>query len=781
MRYFLILFLALYSTSLLAQEARLIGQVTHLETGRALSGAVITLGDKEAISDATGAYEIRGLAAAQALLEVRLDGFRRQSFRVRLEADKAVVENIRLSPLEGDLDEMIIMGRAERTDLSGSITATYLGREEIRRAPGTAGDIFRGLNILPGVQSTGEFSNFSVRGRGPRDNLIYLDGIPYDRLVHFDQSLGNEDDLAGGGRFSIFGQNVVEGAEFSAGGWSSAYGGTNGSLLKLSLADGNREDAFTSIKLDLAGSELLYDGPLPGSEDSGLMVSSRYYNFGQLFKLIGVKDLGSPKLFDLLVKTTTPLNDRHRLSLLFVYTPEWFTRDAQNALASENYEDMLLIDTEQQAGLLGVSLDSLVGSSGRLQNRLYYRFADEVTAVGEAYPERSPLPISLDNLVMEEDVLHQDEQENLFGWRSDYSQQNGWGLFAIGAEVQHLSANYGRRVSRPYAIYEFDANDYRPDISQKYLILDPSYYNAVLDEGALRLSAYVEQRFDWGAVQLTPGIRVHHDALVNYEGVSPRLQMGWQANDSLRFSFTAGRFEQAPRLLDVANDSQNINLTYERSDQLSLGMDYYVGDSYKFLAEVYYQDLSRLILEGDRARGTLSNDGSGFTAGFDLALTKRFSDQWSAVARYSYAHAKRRVAAAAPWQPAEFSRPHWAGLTVNYEWNDQWALAVQYHYATGLPSDDFVIHENVFDDPAFIRASREVVARNTGRNKSFQTLNMRLDYRHDFGPVTLIAFLDVVNVLARQNVDGVQFSPRTAKLLDSGLTTFPQLGITLEF
>jgi hypothetical protein len=72
----------------------------------------------------------------------------------------------------------------------------------------------RALDGLPGLISTGDFANFSVRGRGPRDNLIFVDDLPFDRVVHFDQTLGEEEDIGGGGRFSIFAPNSIAGAEF---------------------------------------------------------------------------------------------------------------------------------------------------------------------------------------------------------------------------------------------------------------------------------------------------------------------------------------------------------------------------------------------------------------------------------------------------------------------------------------------------------------------------------------------------------------------------------------
>lgn len=70
--------------------------------------------------------------------------------------------------------------------------------------------------------SASEFASFSVRGRGPRDNLLFVDDFPFDKAIHFDATLGEEEDVGGGGRFSIFAPNVISGAEFSPGGWGAA-------------------------------------------------------------------------------------------------------------------------------------------------------------------------------------------------------------------------------------------------------------------------------------------------------------------------------------------------------------------------------------------------------------------------------------------------------------------------------------------------------------------------------------------------------------------------------
>lgn len=121
------------------------------------------------------------------------------------------------------IEEVIVT--ATRADASASVSSTSLNRDALASAVGGGADPLLSLDGLPGLASTGEFANFSVRGRGPRDNLLLVDDLPFDKAVHFDATLGENEDVGGGGRFSIFAPNVIGGAEFSPGGWGPAYGG----------------------------------------------------------------------------------------------------------------------------------------------------------------------------------------------------------------------------------------------------------------------------------------------------------------------------------------------------------------------------------------------------------------------------------------------------------------------------------------------------------------------------------------------------------------------------
>ena len=145
-----------------------------------------------------------------------------------------------LAAVTDAVDEIVVVERARKADLFGAVSNTFLTRDELRNAPGSGSDAMRALSGLPGLVSRGDFTSFSVRGHGPKNNLIFVDGFPFQQVVHFEQTLGEEQDIVNGGRYSIFAPNAVSGAEFSPGGWSAEFGGRKASLLQFDIVDGAR-------------------------------------------------------------------------------------------------------------------------------------------------------------------------------------------------------------------------------------------------------------------------------------------------------------------------------------------------------------------------------------------------------------------------------------------------------------------------------------------------------------------------------------------------------------
>ena len=114
------------------------------------------------------------------------------------------------------------------------------------------------------------------------------------------------------------------------------------------------------------------------------------------------------RLTDFIVKSVTDLNDDHRLELLAIYASEDSKRTVENALESENFEDVGLEDSKQDNTLLGVTWRWSPGEVAQLRNTFYYRNSDTTGTEGEAYSgSRGSRPDTCDDAGPREHSAHQ--------------------------------------------------------------------------------------------------------------------------------------------------------------------------------------------------------------------------------------------------------------------------------------------------------------------------------------------------------------------------------------
>ncbi|MEM9209833.1 MAG: carboxypeptidase regulatory-like domain-containing protein, partial [Pseudomonadota bacterium] len=362
------------SASAFAQSGALEVRARHAQTNRPLSDVTVTIssraGDVQtAVTGSDGRATMTLLDPGLYSVAGEADGFLAlEEPSVRLIGNRTMLLQLALQPLDDSaIDEVVVTGRARFADPYGASSSSFLNSEELRSAVGAGSDVMRALDGLPGLISTGDFANFTVRGRSPRDNLIFVDGFPLDKVVHFDQSLGEDEDIGGGGRFSIFAPNSIQGAEFSPGGWGAAFGGRAGSLLQLNVAGGGPSPS-ASMRLDIAGVEVGYDGPSGLHDDTSVFFTARSFDFGRVFEQIDQEDIGQPQLTDVILKTVTEVNANNSVEVLAIFAPEDYTRDIDNVLASPDFEDALLVESEQDLGLLGVTWRRLIGDTGEWAN-----------------------------------------------------------------------------------------------------------------------------------------------------------------------------------------------------------------------------------------------------------------------------------------------------------------------------------------------------------------------------------------------------------------------------
>ncbi|MDN4500837.1 carboxypeptidase regulatory-like domain-containing protein [Alteromonadaceae bacterium BrNp21-10] len=776
----------LFSMSFLAKAAEAPGALTFIvkdqNTKRPLSSVQITIKERETSStqtletDAQGRIVVEQLDPGLYSVNVAKSGFAslyEPSVRV------VTRKNIKL---EFELNEHtieVVEVRAQQSDVSASGSSTYFDRETLRGAVGGGADPLLSLDGLPGLASASEFASFSVRGRGPRDNLLFVDGFPFDKAVHFDATLGEEEDVGGGGRFSIFAPNVISGAEFSPGGWGPAYGGRAASLLKLDVADGNPSPS-ASFRYDLAGFEVGYDGPMGITEDATMLVSARRLDFGALFETIDELDIGEPVLRDVIVKSVIPIDQDHTLEVLLMDTHEDYTRGVKHVFASPNFEDAALQDSEQDSDLYGLTWRSLIGEEAVWTNKVYYRKSDKISSEGEAFPDLVPAGSPASSFPVREDIITIGENETEIGWRSDFETVNQWGIFSAGVRVTQVELDYSTVLNGDWNRFIYDDDDSRPDPEQRYIVLTPQNINSSRRQKETSYAGYVDQVFELGDWDFGTGLRVERDGFADESFASPRFSANWQPSKTVRYFATAGLFHQSPRFLELAANESN-DLKTEKITHGSVGLKYFPSNNWSVLTEAYYQNLDNLVVDMDRASGTFANMGDGTSYGVDIVVNGTFFEGLYATATYSYNDAVVDRKDGRGDVIDEFSREHVATLGLTWEISDRWKVAGRYKYLSGRPDDAFIIHSDVLGPGQPLRYSKEITERNIGRKSGSGLLNIRVDYRRAFGPIDVTAFLDVINVTAASSSDDTEFDYRRGVEVEDESEAEPLIGLRLDY
>lgn len=765
------------------------GKVIDKETKQAIPGVnVLVIGTtRGAATDLDGKFTIKELDENIYKLRFSFVGYASHiETEIRVIRGKTTtVKEIELSESAASLDSVVVSAGYFSSDNVTPTTNYTYSREEIRRNPGSAGDVFRAIETLPGVSgSGGEYSAFAVRGGSPRDNIVLIDNIPFDKVSHFDWGPSEEAE-AQGGRFSIFTPGLIDEANFQAGGFAAKYGGKNASFVDLKLKEGNKESFTAYGSYDLLGWEVNYDGPTHALNNTSLLFSARNIDFKRLLDMLDRKDEGTPSLTDVIVKTTTELSPKHKLSLLGVYAPEKFDRTLENVFAAKDRNYQPFIGWREETKYLGgANWRWLTSASSFWENTFYYKRTDIDFNSGRAYtdPINGVTPTK-ETAATRRDYRTINNSDYQTGWKSQFTFiPSAISTIQTGVEVYQVRFDYNTNQKGLDTLFVFDKNDYRPDPAKNYIIADPRYVNSVSVGNKLNVNAFADYKYDvTNQLTVMPGVRYEYNGFNDKGYVSPRFSASFQLSERTKLNAATGVYYQTPELRLIAMNSQNAFLENERAIHYIVGVTTYFSDDIKFTAELYRKDFRNLIVHPDRSTQLRGNAGTGYAQGIDFGLIKKFSNQWYGQVNYSYSANKRNDNDGNGEYNGDFSQPHVFNILLGYELNKEWSFSAKWKYATGRPKDSFIVHKNIFNDPNFVRYSKEITGNNNQRFDDFQTLNLRIDYRLQFGWLALVTFLDVLNLYDRLNVSEEQLNEITGTIKKSGFQIIPTFGFRLEF
>ncbi|MEP7217966.1 MAG: TonB-dependent receptor, partial [Bacteroidota bacterium] len=271
---------ALLSTNrLLAQSggnASAAGIVSEKKSGELITGATITLlkdttgnqqvtGEKirGAISNKYGFFSIPGIAPGSYILSIRSIGHQTQRIPITIADGKSVRVDVQLEMQDLQQNGIVVEGTKERSS-TASISRVEIRPEFIQQLPAIGGetDIFRALQLLPGVKSVSEISSgLYVRGGSPDQNLTLLDGVIVYNPTHL------------GGFLSTFNSDAVRDIKLIKGAFPAEYGGRLSSVLDMTMREGTKEKISGTAGVSLINSRLTVEGPI--TDNATFMLSAR--------------------------------------------------------------------------------------------------------------------------------------------------------------------------------------------------------------------------------------------------------------------------------------------------------------------------------------------------------------------------------------------------------------------------------------------------------------------------------------------------------------------------
>ena len=145
--------------------------------------------------------------------------------------------------------------------------ASRVSAEDVRAMPQVLGepDALKTLQLLPGVRAGREgTAGLHVRGSGPGQNLVLLDGLPLYGTTHLF------------GFFSAFPTEGLDDVVALRSAFPARYAGRLASVVDLRTRSGSAERTGVQASVGLLSSQAVVEGPLPGGA-SALVAARRTY------------------------------------------------------------------------------------------------------------------------------------------------------------------------------------------------------------------------------------------------------------------------------------------------------------------------------------------------------------------------------------------------------------------------------------------------------------------------------------------------------------------------
>jgi outer membrane receptor for ferrienterochelin and colicin len=726
------------------------GYIEDSKSGERLIGAMIcdSVSHSGSNSNFYGYYTIKCSSGPVNLVASYL-GY--ETLRINFTLVHDTVLNIFLQPQTYNLAEVIIDDK-KRLIESSRMSTSVLSVSSIKQIPMLMGetDVLKVMQFLPGVQTGTEgTSGLYIRGGGPDQNLILLDGVP----------VYNPDHLFG--FVSIFNADAIKNVTLITGGFPAQYGGRLSSVVDIRMKEGNNKEIHGEGTIGLVSSKIMIEGPLKNDKTSFLLSGRRSWIDMITRTIPKSKQLPYYYFYDLTAKVNHVFSDKSRL-YLSVYTGE----DHISSINTKNeFVSGGIRYTSGQNQYYGWgNITAALRWNYIFNNRLFgntnvtysnYKYFDYkllnntqinlLTGVLTRYDYRSDFNSGIKDVATKADFDYQP----FTGHNMKFGMGGIYHMFTPYANISLINTDNGS------ALPETDKN--------KQLAFEPSIY--IEDE--IQLSS---------RLKVNTGFRISAFLVKNrtYSSFEPRLSGRYLLTDRCALKFAYSRMKQYIHLLTSSRITFPTDLwvpatdkvSPQISDQFALGSIHNFNDEIELSIETYYKSMKDLIeysegssfLEGGNWESKIEKGGIGRAYGLEFML-KKSSGKTTGWISYTLSKTERKFSniSSGNWFPYKYDRRHDITLMLNRRFNDRIDAGLTWEFSSG---NLFTLITDVYDSYIVVGPKIDILYyenRNNYRLPAYHRLDLGINFHKQKRSFYRTWSVSIYNAYNHMNVFFVYF------------------------
>lgn len=776
--------LAPASTAVAQPTTSLTGTVRNASTGEPLplANVILSTADRGATTDPDGRFAIDGLRPGRYTVVVTYVGFEPVRRDVRLAPGERRTLDVAMTPMELQVEGVTVTGeRIEKRTLG----ATRLTPEDVKTLPTVLEpDLFRALQLLPGIKAASDFSSgLYIRGGSPDQTLVLLDEAAIYNPSHVF------------GFFSTFNPDAIGDVTVYKGGYPASYGGRLAAVLDLSNRRGPDDRVRGGLSVGLLASRAYATGPYslsdpppdPSPPDAPPAAASQRASTDTATPRTKTPPVPSPGTWMVAVRRSTIEPLLAGLNGAGVEDiPEGFYFWDVNAATRYDLSPNDRVFLSLYAGRDQLDFPFLddavfdVGYGNRAATAAWrHVFSDRLfmrwSGTASHYFSNPTATLAGTEFVRDNDVV-------------DFTLNGDVTWTASNRHTVDAGVQLGRFTTRLENYFD-DTQGYSPRLRTAY--------------GA----AYVQDTYRprWASdLAVTAGLRVNAYAQGGYVRPAPRLTLSYDVSDAVRLQAGYGRYYQylsaASTELFSAFDfwlTTDDGVPPSYGDQLLAGVKTEPLPGVSADVEVYYRTM-RDLFDLDRLRQDYQGlpypeiflYGRGTAYGAEVLL-RRNAGVVNGFVAYTLSRTTRSfdVLSDDPFPP-KYDRTHDLTTVLNVDFAAQWRATAVFTYATGQAYTEPVGYYKIVDNP-FVAPGRSqtpfLSEYNNARLPAYHRLDVGVRKKGRlFGIADYEAQLQLVNAYGRRNVWFVIFAGEENNTISRDVVPqipvpLPNLSLTLTF